>query len=344
MQGLPGLPGPSGLTYIDNVITYPSNLSLPFKAIGATIGKNTIYLNSPSSYYSISLSLNNLGDAYIPNAADPVNGIGSWNVNNILAGTPSDTSVADNIFGLSQRPVMFFIQNVGAVPIQINFNTNDGPEGLVYFSFGVPPNQTPSSFILQPMDILIFQAVFTSNNVIRLYNSFLDSLDYNQMFRTLDQALSFGYYEDTSTLSSSLIGSGTFFNILEAVNTGEPGTTASYQIILSEIVPYFSENNILIEAINGPITLLIDGTGIPSNTVIMLLLLTPNANYDATITYKNLVGIKNYLGTLPPDTVIPNQVWYILIKGTTVTGYDKRYVNFDNLPKIVASNIGLHPL
>lgn len=337
MQGLPGPPGLNGLTYIRNTISFPFNFLLPFAATSCTIGKNTIYLNGPSSYYAIDVSINSLGDAYIPNQDNHVNGIGSWDVNNILAGTPGNSPGSMiNVFDMSQRPVMFFIQNIGGVPIQVNFAIDNSNQSLAYLSFGAPPNQTPSSFILQPLDILIFQTVFTSNNVVRFYNSFLDSLNYKQLFRTFDQALAQGYYSDTNTLANSTVGTTSIPNLIAVI--------ASSQLILSETYQYFSENNIIFFSMNQPLELVIDGTDLPSNAVFLLLLATPFNYYSSLVTLKNLVGSRNYNGELPPKQLSPNQIWYFLVKGTTVMAYDQPHVNFSKEAKYEATNIGLYSL
>ena len=325
--------GPSGLTTISNTTSPFYNFTYPFVAVPCTVTTNNVYLNRLASYYSISISINNLGSAYIPSSSDPVNGIGTWHIDNIFAGSYDGKNVAPiNTFSIAQRPVMFFIQNIGGVPINILFTSNDSPTSLNYLSFGVPPNATPSSYTLNPLSILVLQVVFTSNNIIRFYNNFIDVLNYNQLFRTFDQALTFGYYQDSATLSSATIGSSTIPNILEVV--------APSIIHLKDIVPYFCENNILFLGSN--LELIVDGTGLPDTAVLLLLLLVfPGSS--SKLVLKNLVGIKNYLGQPVPTQLLPFQVWFMLIKGRTVTAYDKHHEALE-YKEVKPTNIGLELL
>jgi len=324
---------PRGLTTIINNTSLFYNFTYPFVSVPCTVTTNNVYLNRLASYYSINISINNLGSAYIPNNTDPINGIGSWYIENIFAGSYDGKNVIPiNTFSMAQRPVILFIQNIGGVPINIVFASNDSPTSLNYFSFGVPPNATPSSYTLDPLSILVLQVIFTSNNVIRFYNNFIDVLNYNQLFRTFDQALTFGYYQDTATLSSATIGSSDIPNILEVV--------APSIIHLKDIIPYFCENNILFLGSN--LELIVDGTGLPDNAVLLLLLLVfPGSS--SKIVLKNLVGIKNYLGQSVPTQLLSSQVWFMLIKGRTVTAYDKHCEALE-YKKVKPTNIGLELL
>jgi len=329
MQGLPGPVGIGGLNKIVNTPQIPRVYTSPFTAIPCTVYENDIYLNEEGSYYAITVSQFALGNAYIPPIlpGEP----GSWDIHNIFAGKRgSDGSVTD-IFDLSQRPVYFFIQNVGAIPVRVNFSDNH-PNSLMYFSFGVPPNQTPSSFLMDPLSLLVFQTVLTTNNIVRIYNSFIDAIDYTQLFRTFDQALSFGYLDVQSTLSSSTVGPGSFLNILPVVGNSV--------LPLVNIISYFAINNLIITA--SGIELIVDGTDLPKNSVFLLLILaTPFGS--CTLTLKELVPINNYQGVSVPTTILPFSVWYIVIKGRTVTAYDKKH-NITDFSSIKYTGFGLVPL
>lgn len=329
MQGLPGSSGPNGLNIVVNSPTTPFTFTSPFVVVPCTVDKNTIYLNQKGSYYAITVSQFALGDAYIPPTLP--NLPGNWDIHNVFAGQRGPNGELTNVFDLSQRPAFLFIQNVGATPIQVNFS-DQHPDSLVYFSFGVPPNQTPSKFLLEPLSILIFQVIFTSNNVVRLYNSFLDVLNFNQLVRTLDQGLELHYYQATATFSSSTVGPGSFLNILALV--------VPSRIILTEIAPFFCENNIIV--LNPNLLLHIHGEGLQDNDVLILVIIAAQGT-SVSITLFDLVPILNYKGQSVPTLIEEFQVWYFLIKGRTVTAYDQRHgiTDFNGLNP---TNIGLVPL
>lgn len=329
MQGLPGPVGIGGLNKIVNTPQIPRVYTSPFVAIPCTVYENDIFLNEEGSYYAITVSQFALGNAYIPPVlpGEP----GSWDIHNIFAGKRgSDGSVTD-IFDLSQRPVYFFIQNVGAIPVRVNFSDNH-PNSLMYFSFGVPPNQTPSSFLMDPLSLLVFQTVLTTNNIVRIYNSFIDEIDYTQLFRTFDQALLFGYLDVQSTLSSSTVGPGSFLNILPVVGNSI--------LPLVNIIPYFALNNLIVTA--SGIELIIDGTDLPKDSVFLILILSTPFG-QCTLTLKELVPINNYQGGQPPTVIQPLSSWYIVIKGRTVTAYDKKH-NITDFSSIKYTGFGLVPL
>jgi hypothetical protein len=329
MQGNPGLPGPNGPNRVVNSPQIPRIFTEPFVAIPCTVDKNDIYLNQMGSYYAISISQYALGNAYVPPIlpGEP----GSWDIHNIFAGKLGQNGEVEDIFNLSQRPVIFFIQNVGALPIQVNFSDNHS-NSLVYFSFGVPPNETPSSFLMEPLSILVFQAIFTTNNIVRIYNSFMDNLDYNQLFRTFDQALTFGYLDISATISSATVGPSSFINIL--------GVSTPSRLVLTDIAPYFCENNLVI--LSPDLVLLIDGRGISKDSIFLLLIVSA-LGASTEFQLEGLVPIKNYKGQPVPTNIGSFEAWYIVIKGTTVTAYDKHHYEFDP-SDLKTTGIGLVPL
>jgi len=293
------LQGPRGPT-IPVAVDDPKGTIAPFIPINCAVRPDGIYLLVPSSWYTINISPSFLGSAYQPNTTDPINEPGIWNIENIYAAIPSPTGPTE-IFDMSQQPVTFFIQNVSGVPIKIVFNSNDSNNAVVYFSFGTTPNKTPSSYLLQPLSILIFQTIFTSNNAIRIYNSFLDALKFDQLYRITDRANKAGYYQtETSSIYDPIINIGTI-------------STAT-TLPLASMVMYLAQNKYTVEA-----DIVLDGTGLPADAVALLML---DVVTDATLTLKELVGIKNYHNQPVPTQLLKGRTYFIVVKSTRVTCYD----------------------
>lgn len=277
---------------------------MSFRPIAATVTPNGIYLNAPSTYYTIDISIDALGSSYIPDPNDPYNEAGSWNITNIFAGTePSNGIVPTSTFSLSQQLVTFYIQNVGGVPINVVFASNDIRGSYSYFSFGVPPSQTPDSYTLDPLSILIVQTVFTSNNVIRFYNSFVDALNFNQLYRIFDQANKVGYYDTTTVVGAVPVSK----KIVTSSNTTLP---------LATIVKEFCQIDVTTEA---PMSLAFDGTDLPGDAVALIIV---NANSAVSVSLVELVGIDNYKGHSVPSHLPANTTWFFVVDSTRVSAYD----------------------
>jgi hypothetical protein len=277
---------------------------MSFAPVACTIANGDIYLNVPSSYYTINISLSSLGSNYTPDPNDPYNEPGTWSIRNIFAGpVPSSGTVPTTIFSLGQQPVTFYIQNVGAVPINVVFLTNNSPNAYTYFSFGVPPNETPSTYLLNPLSILIIQTVFTSNNVIRFYNSFLDSINYDHLARILDQANKVGYYDSSG---NTIVGPDF-----------EENLTITSDYTLSLATTGQNTTQYLID-ISGA-TLTLDGTDIPGDSSYLILINTKN---QSNLSLVNLVGTPNYLGQPVPTTLEANVSYFVVIDSTRVVAYD----------------------
>jgi len=284
------------------------------KPIAATVTPNGVYLNAPSTYYSINISIDALGSSYIPDPNDPYNEAGTWNITNIFAGTvPLNGIVPTNTFSLSQQFVTFFIQNVGGVPINVVFASNDLRTSYSYFSFGVPPNQTPDSYTLDPLSILIIQTIFTSNNVIRFYNSYVDALNFNQLYRILDQGNKVGYYDTTTVVGAVPVSK----DITTSTNT---------TLSLATIVKQFCQIHVTVEA---PISLVFDGTDLPGDAVSLIIVST---NSPVSLSLVELVGIDNYKGHPVPSNLPANTTWFFVVVSTRVSAYDGP--SFSNPPPI----------
>ena len=293
------LQGPRGPT-IPVTVDNPKGTITPFVPINCAVRPDGIYLIAPSSWYTINISPSFLGSAYQPNTTDPLNEPGTWKIESIFAAIPSSTGPT-GIFDMSQQPVTFFIQNVSGVPIKVVFNSNDASNAIVYFSFGASPNKTPSSYLLQPLSILIFQTVFTSNNAIRFYNSFLDALKFDQLYRIADRADQAGYYvTETSSVYDPAINVGTI-----SVSTTLP---------LASMVTNLAQNNYIVEA-----DIVLDGTGLPADAVALLILYL---NRNVTLTLKELVGINNYHNHPVPTQLLKGRTYFIVVRSRRVTCYD----------------------
>lgn len=275
-----------------------------FNPIAATLANGAIYLNVPSNYYTIDISPALLGDQYLPDPNDPYNEPGSWSITNIFAGpAPSSGLVPTTTFSLGQAPVTFYIQNVGATPIEVIFDTNIVPDTYTYFSFGVPPNETPSSYLMDPLSILIIQTVFTSNNIVRFYNSFLDSLNYDHLGRILDQAKKVGYYDATGN------------TIVGPVNESTLTLTSDYTLPLASQGLSYTQYNITISGA----TLTLDGTDIAGDSNYLIVV---NVQNQSNLALVNLVGTTNYQGQGVPSTLLANRSYFIVVDNTRVVAYD----------------------
>jgi len=298
MQGYAGLQGPMGpVKTIDT--TNSKTTIVPFIPIGATIRPGAIYLNFQSSYYTMNISVDLLGQAYQPQVIGP----GIWTVNSIFAGSPPPSgTVPSTYFNMSQKPVTFFVQNVGGVPIQLVFGSNDSDTSIVYLSFGTSPNQTPSSYLLQPLSILIIQAVFTSNNAVRFYNSFLDAINYNQLYRILDRAVKNNYFLPPRFKNSDTLATGTLY------------TDTTFDLVTT--ANKLAQNQYVIGA---PITITLNGKGLAPGSVNLFIFIV---NQTSTLVLEDLVGIRNYKGVSVPSTLNAGSTVLVVVDDRTVTAYD----------------------
>jgi hypothetical protein len=304
-----GFPGPSGSigsvghTYITELgrKRYVS-FTNPLIPTGVRISVGSLWLTHPSSYYVIPVSIEHLGDAYTPSGLPSVPG--SWYIKTIYAAPkPVHTDFPTEVFDMSQLPVTLFFQNVGGVPIQIHFGNDDSRTNVTYFSFGVSPNITPSSYLLPPLGILVIEAIFTNLNVIRFYNSFLDSLNPNKFFRIADQASKVGYFSPQVKAPPLLNYTNRF--VLDTDTTLSIGT----------LVNSYSQN--LVET-TAELTLTIDGTGAPPLGE-TLILIRPQAPVQLRLV--NLVNSRNYKGETIPSTLEPVDL-FLVVTGTRAVAYD----------------------
>lgn len=304
MRGFTGLQGPIGLVKTVNV-NDPDITLVPFIPIGATIYPTAIYLNAPSSYYTIDISRGILGPAYQPKPFGP----GEWLINSIFVGPPPTSGIVPKFYyDMSQQPVTFFFQNVGNVPIKMIFGSNDSDTSIIYLSFGTSPNQTPSSYVLQPLSTLIIQAIFTSNNAIRFYNSFLDALNYNHLYRILDRAVKSNYLVAPSAPPSHV-----------TINQLYVDTTFK----LADLD--LAQNEYTIER---PITITLDGEGIPVGSINLFVFAV---RQTSTLILKDLVGIANFKGVGVPQLMNAGSSWLIVIDYHRVTAYDPSSVHLHKL-------------
>lgn len=304
MRGRQGIQGPPGYS-VPIIVDNANGTITPFTPINCTIAPEGIYLNAASSYYTINISPTLLGSAYTPNPYS-INEPGTWDILSIFAAQKEgDTTVPTTYFDMSQQPVTFFIQNISGLPINITFQSNDSNSSLVYFSFGTSPNQTPSSYLLQPLSLLIFETIFTSNNAIRIYNSFLDAIDYNQLYRILDRASKNNYFQQPSNSQGSHV-----------INTAT--LTSDTTLLLATMARSYGQN---IYDISGQVTLTIDGTGLPADAVNLYQINIP-VGAQVNLVLINLVTSKNYQGKLVPSVLQGGSTWFLVINDVTVTGYD----------------------
>ena len=274
---------------------------MSISATNCTIGTRAIYLNDRSSYYTINISPHILGNEYIPDPNDPYNEPGSWSIRNIFAGKkPASGVVPTTTFSLSQQLITFYIQNVGSVPISVNFLSDVSSDSYVYFSFGTGPNATPSSYLMDPLSILAIQTVFTSNNVIRFYNSFLDALNPNQLTRILDQAFKNGYYDN----GKELVG--------QARTVSDVVTSADYTLKLKD--NHYAQTRI---TTSGSVTITVDGTDLPGDATALFTITSKDTTNIALV---NLVGTPNYLDQPFPSSI--TGTWFFAVTSTRVAAYD----------------------
>jgi len=309
-RGVQGLEGPPGFTYTMSIgLKSSQGFTLPFAPVKLHIIGSNLYLGQPSSYYVINMSVESLGSSYVPDPNDPYNQPGSWSINTIFAGPPPlSGTLPERVFQLSQLPVTFYFQNVGGLPIRLNFGSDDSRSNVTYLSFGSGPNAAPSSYLVKPLGILVIEAIFTSNNAIRIYNSFLDSLNPNRFYRILNRAVERGYFSQLTQVKGALANSNILtidtdytFNVLKASHT-------------------FSQTEMKVTA---PITLTLDGTGVSSVTEVLLVI---KPAVPIRLVLVNLVGAKNYKGQPVPST-LPASNQFVVITGTRVVIYDQGTVS-----------------
>lgn len=298
MRGFTGLQGPIGVVATIKV-TDPKTTITPFIPIGAAIRPEAIYLNAPSSFYTINVSVEILGDAYVPQPIGP----GQWRVKSIFVGKPpAEGVVPDTYYNMNHEPVTFFFQNVGGLPIELVFDTNDTPDSVVYLSFGTSPNQTPSSYLLHPLSILIIQAVFTSNNAIRFYNSFLDAINYEQLYRILDRSIKRNYFPPPT------------FNVDETVNE-----LAVYEDIVFELSTTAKSLAQTSASLENSVTVTIDGTGLPKGSVNLFIF---RVKKTSNLVLKGLVGTRNYKGEGVPTVMNSGIDLFVVVDDVRVVAYD----------------------
>jgi hypothetical protein len=309
-RGVQGLEGPPGITYKMSVgLRSHQGFTLPFAPVKLHIIGSNLYLGKPSSYYVINMSVESLGSSYVPDPNDPYNQPGSWSINTIFAGPPPVSgTLPKRVFQLSQLPVTFYFQNVGGLPIRLNFGSDDSRSNVTYLSFGSGPNAAPSSYLVEPLGILVIEAIFTSNNAIRIYNSFLDTLNPNRFYRILNRAVERGYFSRLIKVKGALANSNILtidtdytFNVLKASHT-------------------FSQTEMKVTA---PITLTLDGTGVSSIAEVLLVI---RPAFPIELVLVNLIGAKNYKGQPVPST-LPASNQFVVITGTRVVIYDQGSVS-----------------
>lgn len=305
-RGVQGSEGPPGATYQMSVgLKSYQGFTLPFAPVKLHIIGSNLYLGQPSSYYAINMSVESLGSSYVPDPTDPYNQPGSWSINTIFAGSPPPTGTLPlTMFPVSQLPVTFYFQNVGGLPIRLNFGSDDSRSNVTYLSFGSGPNASPSSYLVQPLGILVIEAIFTSNNAIRIYNSFLDALNPNRFYRILNRSVGRGYFSPLIATKGALAASTRLtlhsdytFNVLKASHT-------------------LSQTDITVTA---PITVTLDGTGASSTTEVLLVI---RPSVPIKLVLVNLVGARNYKGQSVPS-VLPASNQFVVITGTRVVIYDQ---------------------
>ena len=306
IQGPEGSQGSIGYTYLTNVGNKGFvSFTNPLVPAAVTIFNGAIYLDQPSSYYVIPFSPSILGSSYQPSEI-PSNP-GTWFISTIFSAVVpvnySPDFPAQNPFDLSQLPVTLFFQNVGGVPISLIFGNNDSRTNVTYFSFGTGPSATPSTYLVPPLGILVIETIFTSFNVIRFYNSFLDSLNPNRYYRIADRASKIGYFSAAPSGPRKL----TSLNTLTI--------TSDYTFSVADATNHFSQNVIKTQ---GNLTLTIDGTDAPPLGE-TLILVQPSEPINLSLV--NLVNSRNYQGKFIPSVLDPVDQFFV-ITGNRIVLYD----------------------
>jgi len=306
IQGPEGSQGSIGYTYLTNVGNRNFvSFTNPLVPAAVTIFNGAIYLDQPSSYYVIPFSPSILGSSYQPSEI-PSNP-GTWFISTIFsAAVPVNYSPdfpAQNPFDLSQLPVTLFFQNVGGVPINVIFGNNDSRTNVTYFSFGTGPSATPSTYLVPPLGILVIETIFTGLNVIRFYNSFLDSLNPNRYYRIADRASKAGYFSAAPSGPRKL----TSLNTLTV--------TSDYTFSVLDATNHYSQNVIKAQ---GSLTLTIDGTNAPPLGETSILV---QPSEPINVSLVNLVNSRNFQGKLVPSVLDPVDQFFV-ITGNRIVLYD----------------------
>jgi hypothetical protein len=306
IQGPEGDQGASGYTYLTNMgVTSSISFTNPLTPVSAEVFNGAVYLNQASSFYVISFSPEILDMFYIPPSIPSVPG--TWYVGTIFsAPAPADGSFypgAPSSFDLSQLPVTLFFQNVGGVPINVIFGSNGLIGDVTYLSYGTGPSATPSAYVIPPLGILVIEAIFTGLNVIRFYNSFLDSLNPNRYYRIVDRASKAGYFSPAPIGPSSLTNYSTLT------------ITSDYTFSVLDATNHYSQNVIKTQ---GSLTLTIDGTNAPPLGETSILV---QPSEPINVSLVNLVNSRNFQGKLVPSVLDPVDQFFV-ITGNRIVLYD----------------------